>query len=153
MRRRGFLACVGGVCLTGCTSSSLPFTGGDNGPYGGLKIVDVLADKWRDGDGGYPPLIHFEHVTIENQWSDPIPLDGLVLRYDEDHEYAMPSFELESGATLYVMSKQTRGSNLESLPPKYVRGADFENPTTVLESPGTVTLQDPDGERIFRHQY
>lgn len=148
MKRRPFIACFGSFALAGCLES---VPGLDSG-NGGLRIVGIRHDDSSDYEG-WQEHIEFEHVQIENTTGSATELDDKTLRYDETHSFSLPPMTLESGAILTVMSKDGEGNRLDQDPPVFFRFARFEQPATVLESPGSVTLLAESGKQIDQEEY
>lgn len=148
MKRRPLIACVGSFALAGCLDS-VP---GIDSEDGGLRIVGIRHDDSSDYEG-WAKDYKFENVVIENTADSEIDLDGKILQYDDAHSVSLPDVQLESRAVLIMLSPEKGSSRLQRIPPVLVRSAGFEDPETVLESPGTVTLIDENGDTIYQQEY
>ncbi|GAB3680694.1 hypothetical protein GCM10028857_03760 [Salinarchaeum chitinilyticum] len=146
MRRRTVVAGICSALGAGCTSFTL---GSDDVDYSRLEITRVRSDeverRYIDG----------EYVQIENLSNGAIELEGVALQFSPTHKHVIEDLELVSGAQLFVLSRSTSPSKLDSDPPVHVRGAGFgDDPkTSVLEAPGTVELHSPNGNLVDKYYY
>lgn len=148
MKRRAFVACLASPALAGCLES-LPGVSSDDS---GLEITGVRHDDSSDYEG-WAETYKNENVVIKNTADSAINLEGKVLRYDGSHSVALPDIRFVSDAQLIVLSQEGGSAGLNRMPPVHIRSAGFENPESVLEHPGTVTLLDESGDTIDQQEY
>lgn len=148
MKRRPFIACLASSALAGCLGT-LPGMSSSNG---GLKITGIRHDD-SSNYSGISEVYTYEHVVVTNNGDSVINLDGTVLQYDDSHRVSLPQLSLESGAKLIMISRDVGSSGVDTKPPVHIRSAGFDHPETVLESPGTITLQRENGDTIDEQEY
>lgn len=154
MKRRDALCALSCFAVSGCVSlgrngSSDGRTTGDEQGYGGLQISEIRPEEVEREYIGY------EYVEIQNDSDRTIDVGGVTVVYDQERRHQLAQLELSGGAKIIVLSRDSEESTLETDPPVHVRSAELGDGvrTSVLESPGEISLERPSGGVIHQRSY